>query len=277
MNGADSSSATTDTTVASTPAIIEELRDGVLTVAFNRPERKNALTAAMFARVADLLVEADSNPAVRVVVFTGSGDSFCAGADLSPGQGGGGEDRTHQMDRMRTVHRGALALYEFSKPTVAKVNGVAVGAGLNLALGCDLIYAAGSARFSEIFVKRGLSLDWGGSWLLPRLVGLHKAKELALLGDILSADEAAELGLVNRVVADAELDVVVDEIAARLAAGPPIAMATTKRLLNNSGALSMSQALEAESLGQSVNFSTADTAEAIRAFVEKRDPNFTGC
>lgn len=254
--------------------LLTDTSDGVLTITFNRPERKNALTPAMFAAIPRLLRDAEADRAIRVVVFTGAGDAFCAGADLSPPD----PDRepVHAVDNMRVTHEGAQVLHEFTKPTVAKINGVVVGAGLNLALGCDLTYAADTARFSEIFAKRGLSLDWGGSYLLPRLVGMHKAKELALLGDIIGAAEAEAMGLINRVVPAGDLDAVVDVVTARLAAGPPIALAMTKRLLNNSGALSMGQALEAESLAQSVNFSTADTVEAIRAFQEKRTPEFKG-
>jgi len=177
---------------------------------------------------------------------------------------------------MAVVNSAAIALHELPVPTIAKVRGNAVGAGMNLALGCDLIVASETARFSEIFARRALSLDFGGSWLLPRLVGLHKAKELALFGDILSAQEAAEIGIVNRVLPDDELDAFVEDWATRLAAGPPIALRQTKRMLSNSVSMSMSQALDAEAAAQSVNFSTQDTQEGILAFVEKRKPVFRG-
>ena len=132
---------------------------------------------------------------------------------------------------MRHVGDVALALHRLPQPTIAKVRGVAVGAGCNLALGCDLVVAGETARFSEIFAKRGLSVDFGGSWVLPRRVGLHRAKELAFFADIIEANEAERIGLVNRVVPDGELDAFVDDWATRLAAGPPIALALTKRLL----------------------------------------------
>jgi 2-(1,2-epoxy-1,2-dihydrophenyl)acetyl-CoA isomerase len=169
-----------------------------------------------------------------------------------------------------------LALHRLPKPTIAKVDGIAAGAGCNMALGCDLIVASEEARFSEIFARRGLSIDFGGSWLLPRLVGLHRAKELALLADIISAKEALELGLVNRVVPGVDLDGFVDAWARQLAAGPPIALAMTKSLLNQSFEVSMAHALEEEGRSQVVNFSTADTAEALAAFMEKREPRFQG-
>jgi 2-(1,2-epoxy-1,2-dihydrophenyl)acetyl-CoA isomerase len=167
-------------------------------------------------------------------------------------------------------------LHRLPKPTIAKVNGVAAGAGCNLAFGCDLIVASDEARFSEIFARRGLSIDFGGSWLLPRLVGLHRAKELALFADILSAKEALDMGLVNRVVPAVDLDDFVDTWARQLAAGPPIALSMTKSLLNQSFEVSMAQALEDEGRCQTINFSTADTAEALSAFIEKRDPKFQG-
>jgi 2-(1,2-epoxy-1,2-dihydrophenyl)acetyl-CoA isomerase len=151
-----------------------------------------------------------------------------------------------------------------------------VGAGCNLALGCDLIVASEDARFSEIFSRRGLSIDFGGSWVLPRLVGLHKAKELAFFADIISAKEAADFGLVNRVVPDTELDAVVEEWAQRLAAGPPLALSMTKTLLNNGLATSLDQAVEDEARCQAVNISSADTAEAMMAFIDKREPRFQG-
>lgn len=147
---------------------------------------------------------------------------------------------------------------------------------MNLALVCDLLVASDDARFSEIFARRGLTIDFGGSWSLPRRVGMHRAKELALLTDIIDASYAAEIGLVNRVLPDAELDAFVDDWATRLAAGPPIALAMTKRLLNNSLNVTMEEALDDEGLSQSVNFGTQDTREAVAAFMEKRSPEFTG-
>jgi 2-(1,2-epoxy-1,2-dihydrophenyl)acetyl-CoA isomerase len=147
---------------------------------------------------------------------------------------------------------------------------------MSLAIGCDLVVASESARFSQIFARRGLSVDFGASWLLPRLIGLHRAKELAFFADILSSAEAADFGLVNRVVADDELDAFVDDWARRLAEGPTLALSMTKTMLNNSMAVSMDQALEDEARAQSVNFGTRDTREALTAFAEKRPPVFEG-
>jgi 2-(1,2-epoxy-1,2-dihydrophenyl)acetyl-CoA isomerase len=139
-----------------------------------------------------------------------------------------------------------------------------------------MVVASDTARFSEIFARRGLSIDFGGSWILPRVVGMHKAKELALLAEIIDAKEASDIGLVNRVVADGDLDAFVDDWATKLAAGPPIALSMTKRLLNNSFNVTLEEALDDEGLSQTVNFGTRDTAEAVRAFMEKRAPSFEG-
>src|SRR3954471_12973554 len=248
-------------------------RDGVLTITLNRPEKKNAINGAMWEELLATFRDAASDAGGRFVVLTGAGGAFCSGADLSPG---GRDEGKHQLTRMRDVGDVCLALHHLPKPIIAKVGGVAAGAGCNMALGCDLIVASDDARFSEIFARRRLTLDFGGSWVLPRLVGLHKAKELALLADIISAAEAERLGIVNRVVPAAELDAFVLDWATRLAAGPPLALSMTKKLLNDGLAMSLDQALEAEGMAQTVNFGTKDTAEAMAAFLEKRDPTFQG-
>jgi enoyl-CoA hydratase/carnithine racemase len=247
---------------------------GVVTITLNRPEKKNAINAPMWDELLATFREIAASASDRVVVITGAGGAFCSGADLSGGQVGGGE--RHGWYAMRAVSDVCLALHRLPQPVIAKVGGVAAGAGATMALGCDLIVASDEARFSLIFARRGLSVDFGGTWLLPRLVGLHRAKELALFADILSAKEVEAMGLVNRVVPAAQLDAFVDDWALRLAAGPPIALAQTKRLLNNSLDATMEQALEDEGWAQTVNFGTADTAEAVRAFIDKRDPRFTG-
>jgi 2-(1,2-epoxy-1,2-dihydrophenyl)acetyl-CoA isomerase len=209
----------------------------------------------------------------RVLVVTWAGGAFCAGADLSEDMAAGGP---HPLNAMHPISAAAIALHDVPKPTIAKVGGDAVGAGMNLALGCDLIVASESARFSEIFARRALSVDFGGTWLLPRLVGLHKAKELALFGDILSAREAEAIGVVNRVVPDAELDGFVADWANRLAEGPPVALQMTKKMLSSAFSLSLSEALGWEAAAQTVNFASGDTREGVAAFLEKRAPVFRG-
>jgi 2-(1,2-epoxy-1,2-dihydrophenyl)acetyl-CoA isomerase len=249
-------------------------RSGIVTITLNRPEKKNAANGAMWDELLATFLEIGGRDDDRVVVVTGAGGNFCSGADLTGG--GANTPQRHQLAVMRHIGDAALALHRLPQPTIAKVDGVAVGAGCNLALGCDLVVASDEARFSEIFARRGLTIDFGGSWLLPRRVGLHRAKELALLAEIISAKEAEAMGLVNRVVPVGELDAFVDDWATKLAAGPPIALAQTKRLLNNAFAVTLEQALEDEGAAQTVNFGTKDTLEAMSAFVEKRQPNFKG-
>lgn len=250
---------------------------GVVTVTLNRPHRKNAVPADMWDEIADAFRSIASRRDDRVVVVTGAGGDFCSGADLSGDDGDRPEhEDTHMLSAMRRVGAACLAVAELPKPTIAKVSGVAVGAGLNLALACDLGVADRSARFAEIFAKRGLSVDFGGSWFLPRRIGLHRAKELAFFADLIDAAEAERMGLVNRVVDEAELDAFVADWAARLAAGPPIALAQTKRLLHESFETTLAQALEREGAAQTVNFGTEDTQEAVAAFVERRTPTFRG-
>ena len=249
---------------------------GIVTITLNRPEKKNAINAPMWNELLTTFREIGANPGVdRVVIVTGAGGAFCSGADLSSGLSVSGRQRNQLFD-MRHVADVCLALHRLPQPVIAKVGGVAAGAGANLAFGCDLIVASDEARFTEIFARRGLTIDAGGSWLLPRLIGLHRAKELALFADIISAKEAEAFGLVNRVVPAGELDAFVDDWATKLAAGPPIALAQTMALLNNSFQVTLEQALEDEGRAQTVNGATADTAEALKAFLEKRPPQFEG-
>ncbi|RRO14955.1 enoyl-CoA hydratase [Saccharopolyspora rhizosphaerae] len=250
--------------------VLVERRGAVLSVTLNRPHRKNAIDVPTWGSLQEALREAELDEGVRAVVLTGAGGDFCAGADLAAGRDG------HPLARMHRVNDVALALHELSKPVIAKVRGVAVGAGWNLALGCDLVVASPEARFSQIFAKRGLSLDFGGSWLLPRVVGLQQAKRLALLGEIIGAQEARDLGLVTWVKEDGELDGFVDDLADRLAAGAPVAISQSKAMLNAAGQQSFREALETEARSQSVNFATADAPAAFRAFVNKTEPEFTG-
>ena len=252
--------------------LIVERHEGIVQVTMNRPQTKNAIDEMMFRELLEVFGEVSESADDRVLVLTGADGNFCAGADLA----GDDAPERHSLAAMRFYGSVGVALHQVPKPAIAKIRGVAVGAGLNLALGCDLIVASENARLSEIFARRGLSLDVGGSWLLPRLVGMHRAKELALLADILTASEAEKMGLVNRVLPDAELDAFVEDWAARLAAGPPIALAQSKRLLNNAFSYGLAEAMDAEGMAQSVNIASEDTREAIVAFLKKRAPVFKG-
>lgn len=261
---------------------VERSENGVVTITLNRPHRKNAIDEVMWSELQDEFDRLAGSQDDRVVVLTGAGGEFCSGADLGgtdseeSGGAAGPSARPHQLAVMRRIGDIALRLHRLPQPTIAKIRGVAVGAGLNMALMCDLVVAGETARFSEIFARRGLSIDFGGSWILPRRIGLHRAKELALLAEIIDAKEAQDIGLVNRVLPDGQLDAFTDDWADRLAAGPPIALAMTKRLLDNSLNVTLEEALDDEGLSQTVNFSTRDTAEALGAFLDKRTPHFEG-
>ena len=245
-------------------------RDGVRTLTLNRPDRKNAINAQLWEDLADALRAAARDPDLRALVITGAGGAFCSGADIST------PEDIHPRHKLRRLTEVALALHELTVPTIAKVTGVAVGAGWNLALGCDFVVATPESRFCQIFSKRGLSVDLGGSWLLPKLAGLQQAKRLVLLADMIDADEARSLGLVTWVRAADEIDAFVADLAGRLAAGPPVALAVSKALLNDGADATLREPLANEARAQTANFATADSTEAYVAFAEKREPTFTG-
>jgi enoyl-CoA hydratase/carnithine racemase len=257
-------------TVTNDPVLLSDDRDGVRTLTLNRPHRKNAINPELWIALRDALNAAGRDRSVRALVITGSGGSFCSGADISV------PDDVHPKYKLQRLTDVALALHELPMPTVAKVTGVAVGAGWNLALGCDLVVATPESTFSQIFSKRGLSIDLGGSWLLPKLVGLQQAKRLTLLAETIDAAEAHALNLVTWVVSAAEIDAFVTDLADRLAAGPPIALAQTKALLNEGADRTLRDALANEARAQVVNFATADASAAYAAFAQRREPSFTG-
>jgi enoyl-CoA hydratase/carnithine racemase len=250
--------------------VISSRSGEITTVTLNNPPRKNAMSDEGWRQLRDALDDVARSSA-RVLVVTGSGEDFCAGADLS-----GGPSERHPLLNMHFINEACLALHRMPIPVIARVDGNAVGAGMNLALAADFVIATDRARFSEIFVKRGLSVDFGGSWLLPRLVGLHRAKAMVLLGDFVSAHEALSLGLVRDVVEPEGVDKVVAELADRLIAGPPVAMSQSKRMLNDAFESTLDQALENEARAQAINGAMDDAAEAAHAFFEKRPPVFRG-
>jgi enoyl-CoA hydratase/carnithine racemase len=250
--------------------LLSEDRDGVRTLTLNRPHRKNALNPDLWVALRDALRAITDDDSVRVLVITGAGGAFCSGADV------GVPEDVHPNRKLRRLTDVALALNELPIPTIAKVTGVAVGAGWNLALGCDFVVATPESKFSQIFAKRGLSVDLGGSWLLPKLVGLQQAKRLVLLAETIDADEARSLGLVTWVQAADEIDGFVADLGVRLAAGPTVAMAQSKALLKAGADCTLPEALANEARAQPGNFATADSAEAYAAFAEKREPSFTG-
>ena len=255
---------------AADAVLLRSDRDGVRTLTLNRPHRRNALDAQLWVELADALRDIRRDRGVRTVVLTGAGGAFCSGADIGTGEA---LHPRYKLDRLTDV---APALHELPVPTIAKVTGIAVGAGWNLALGCDLVVATPDSRFCQIFSKRGLSVDLGGSWLLPKLVGLQQAKRLVLLADMIDAEEARQLGLVTWVRDAESIDEFTDELAVRLAAGPPFALAQSKALLNDGANATLREALANEARAQPGNFATVDSAEAYAAFAEKRDAVFTG-
>ena len=243
-------------------------RDGAIaTLTLNRPARKNALNGDSWRLLAAALQSLTTDDDVRVVIFTGADGNFCSGADLS-----GRSPDEHPLSRMRLAGNIALTLSELPKPVIAMVDGVAVGAGWNLALACDFVVATPGARFCQIFARRGLSIDLGGSWLLPRIVGLQQAKRLAMLAEMISAEEALALGLVTWVKPAAEIGGFVADLATRLALMPPVALAQTKALLNQAATETLMEAVSNEARAQAVNYATEDAPAAFRAFLEKAEP-----
>jgi enoyl-CoA hydratase/carnithine racemase len=250
--------------------------DGIVEVVMNRPEKKNAANGIMFEELIETFRAIKANPQDRCMVLTGAGGNFCTGADLSDPRGATMDFSLPGIVRMRRLNEVALALYDVAIPTLAKVDGMAVGAGMSLALGCDLLVSSTNARFSMIFARRGLSPDMGASWLLPRRVGEAKAKELILLADLIDAHEGERIGFVNRLVEPEDFDAVAEELAQRLATGPTLALGLAKTLINESSTTSFAAALEAEGRAQAINFESEDTKEAIGAFLAKRAPEFKG-
>ncbi|MEU9363373.1 enoyl-CoA hydratase-related protein [Streptomyces avermitilis] len=246
-------------------------------ITLNRPDALNAITPDQRERIIGLLDDASADPAVRAVVITGTGRGFCAGADL---RGGPPAGERIAGDVTRVIRSGAQrlisAVLDCEKPVIAAVNGTAAGIGAHLAFACDLVLAADSARFIEVFVRRGLVPDGGGAYLLPRLIGPQRAKELMFFGDALTAAEAERFGLVNRVVPADDLEKTAREWSARLAAGPTRALALTKQLVNASLGTDRGTAFAAEAAAQEINMTTADATEGVTSFVERRSPRFEG-
>lgn len=262
-------------TVSSVTWLETETVEGVLWVTIDRPERKNAIPADGWGLLAEVFTAFDKGEA-RVMVITGAGGEFCSGADLDPDRGSGPMPVSAAHRRMKQVERAATALHRCSKPTIAAVDGVAVGAGMNLALGCDVVLASERARFSEIFVRRGLTVDFGGTWLLPRVVGLQRAKELALSGRIVDAAEALRLGIVMEVVPAEALPDRARDLARSFQAGAPVAQMFAKQGLDAAFESSFAESVSWEGQSQAIALGTEDSVEGIRAFLEKRDPEWKG-
>jgi 2-(1,2-epoxy-1,2-dihydrophenyl)acetyl-CoA isomerase len=258
--------------------LLYEAKDGIAQLTLNRPERLNALGGTLRDDLLDAITRAAADPQVRVMVITGAGRGFCSGGDVKAMNEARERGREGQLvdkfapSRDRTL----LAMRDAPQPIIAAVNGPAAGAGMNLALGCDVRIASTAATFSQAFIKRGLHPDWGGTYFLPRAVGMAKACELIFTGEIIDAPEALRLGLVGRVVAPEQLLPTARELARKIAAGPPVAIRLAKRALYHNLETDLRAALEFETFAQNVCRDTDDAAEGIRAFVEKRPPVFRG-
>ena len=263
--------------------VLHRVEDGVAWITLNRPEAYNAITPDQRDRVIELLADASDDLAVRAVVLTAQGKGFCTGADLragrTPARGPMAPPSARLGEIARMIREGAqkliVSVLDCEKPVIAAVNGTAAGIGAHLAFAADLVLAAESASFIEVFVRRGLVPDGGGAYLLPRMIGPHKAKELMFFGDKVTAAEAAGLGLVNKVVPDDELLAVATEWAGRLAAGPR-SVVLTKWLVNRSLDSDRAASLHDEAMAQDLNMTTADAQEGVASFVERRDPAYKG-
>lgn len=266
--------------------VLHRLEDRVSWITLNRPEVKNAMSPAQRERVISLLEEASASLEVGAVVLGANGEGFCTGADLRAGSSAQPPPRPEGAperiagEASRMIRRGAqrliAAVLDCEKPVVAAVNGTAAGIGAHMAFACDLVVAAEGARFIEVFVRRGISPDGGGAYLLPRMIGLQRAKELVFFGDDLSATDAAAIGLVNRVVGRDEVEETAGDLARRLASGPTKAISMAKWLLNRSLDSDRTTSFEEEAWAQEIVVSTVDAAEGLRAFAERRDPQFRG-
>lgn len=263
-----------------TQDLLESIDGGVATLTMNRPQARNALSHDMINAMTEALQRLALDPAVRAVVLTGAGNAFCAGGDVKRFAGAVGQDSGPSFDdRVNDLHRRTQVsrlLHEMPKPTLAVIPGAAAGAGLSLALACDLRIAAAGAKFTTAFANVGLSGDFGASWFLTRLVGMGKARELFFDATPIEADAAMQAGFVNRVVPADQLETAAGAWARELAALPTVAIGYMKRNLNLAARASLADTLETESIHMIRTFQTEDHKAAAVAFVEKRRPTFAG-
>ena len=261
--------------------LLTDLKDGVLTLTMNQPAKLNALSDQMMQGLIENLRRANHDSEIGCIVLTGAGRGFCSGGDITAMRArnsGEGTPTTLEdgITRLRASEDVSLLLHEIQKITIAAVNGAATGAGLSIALACDLRIASDAARFGTAFAKVGFSGDFGGTWSMTRLVGPMKARELYFLADIIGADEAYRVGLVNRVVPAATLMEEAGNLARRIAGGPRLAYRYMKANLNASLTSDFRTLLDREAEGQTLTGRTEDHREAVKAFLEKRQPTFKG-
>lgn len=262
-----------------TRELLEDVTDGVAVLTMNRPDRLNALSAPMLDAMMEALPRLAAAADVGVVVLTGAGRAFCAGGDvkaMAEGLEAEGETLEERAQSLRSRMETSRWLHEMPKPTIAMIRGAAAGAGLSLAMACDLRVASENARFATAFARVGYSGDFGGSYYLTKLVGTAKARELYYTAEILDARQALGLGLVNRVVPDADLEKETRALAERLARGPRVALRYMKRNMNAAESGTLGELLDLEAWHHSRTGDTEDHREAARAFVDKREPFFKG-
>ena len=267
----------TEAAVGTAPVLLETLEDGVLTLRMNRPEKLNALNPELGQALAAGVERAAGNPAVRAVILTGAGRAFCSGGDLAMIRALREAGRGRELEPLLLAgSRLILALRATEKPIIAAVNGPAAGAGMNVALGCDIRIASEQATFGQNFAKVGLLPDYGGTYLLPRLAGESRAAWMFYTGEMISAQEALRIGVVDRVVPQERVIPEAQALAAQFAAGPPMVVAAVKRVLFGPERAKLERALEREAEEQMRCFASEDCTEGIQAFFEKRAPKFQG-
>ncbi|MBS0643895.1 MAG: enoyl-CoA hydratase [Proteobacteria bacterium] len=258
------------------PDILESVEDRVAIITLNRPESLNALSEEIRVGMRDAITKYGHDNSIGCIVVTGNGRGFCAGGDVKTMAGRSARVFEERAEQIRNSNNIALLMNNVPKPIIGMINGVAVGAGLSMACACDIRIAATSARFGSGFIKIGLSGDWGGTWTVTRLIGTAKAREMFFTGDIIDAEEALRIGLVNKVVADAELRHTTMELARRIASMSPIALGYTKKNLSAAETGSFEASIELEAVHQARCSQTEDHREAVAAFKEKRKPVFQG-
>ena len=260
--------------------ILYEVDDGVAQITLNRPDKLNALSWGTLAEIETAMQEANGDELVRCVLLTGAGRGFSSGTDLTDDVDNVDEDGKRPFHgreaTMRSRHRCTDTIYHCTKPTIAAVNGVSVGAGFSLALACDIRLASDTARFSAIFVKRGLSADTGSTWFLPRLVGMDRALDILYTGRLVEAEEAFRIGLVTRVVPGERLMDEAHALAREIASGPTLAVEINKRLAREGMNRELSEHIEAEEYHQAITKKSEDAQEGVDSFLEKRPPRFQG-
>ena len=258
--------------------LLYEIREDIAVITLNRPERLNALTPAMREGILQAILAADSDPEVRVIVLTGAGRGFCSGGDVKAMNEARSSGAVNMLeDKISPVRdKAVMAMRNAKKPLIAAINGPAAGAGMNIALACDIRIMSKAAKMGQTFSRRGLHPDWGGTYFLPRMIGIARAAEMIWSGRMVSAEECLELGIVSKLSEPEDLMNDVLAMAKTFAEGPPIAIRLAKRAMYRNVDSSLQEALEFETFAQNVAAATRDAKEGIAAFVEKRDPKFKG-